>query len=171
MNRASSVASSSRPGKAVRDTSDNSTDNSTIIEIEAHIPTEPQEPTAPAPTPSTNTSNFGDPEDTGETVEEQRIGDQSCGSDDDDDDRIMSSPKADIRKLKGRENYDEWCVSAKSYLVIRNLWKYCQKDVTKATTAANERVISKIILMVEPGLYSYIKDTKSARIVWEGLIK
>lgn len=82
---------------------------------------------------------------------------------------VMSAPRASIDKLKGRENYDEWSVSARSYLVIRNLWKYCVSEPTARTAAAHERVISEIILMVESRLYSYIKNTGSAKTVWEGL--
>lgn len=80
--------------------------------------------------------------------------------------------KMAFEKLKGRENYDEWRVAAKSYLIIKELWKVLEKPWSpEESPEANALAISEITLLIEPSLYSYIKETKSAREVWDGIKK
>lgn len=78
-----------------------------------------------------------------------------------------------IEKLRGRENYDTWKISAKSYLVINGHW-------TCATTAPatgdtndrkllHEKALSELTLMIEPNFYSYIVDKTNAKDAWDAL--
>lgn len=77
-----------------------------------------------------------------------------------------------FEKLKGRENFDEWKISAKSSLIIKDLWKVIEKPWTpEESPKSNARAVSEITLMVDPTLYSYIKETKSAREVWDGIAR
>lgn len=60
-------------------------------------------------------------------------------------------------KLKGCSNFDEWKISAKSYLVIKGFWKLVNEEVDD--DEKNEKAVGEITLMVEPPLYSYIAQT------------
>lgn len=61
-----------------------------------------------------------------------------------------------IEKLRGRENYDTWKISAKSYLVINGYWKCATTAQTTGSTdsALYEKSLSELTLMIEPNLYS-----------------
>lgn len=86
----------------------------------------------------------------------------------------FGSGKATVNfpKLRGRENFDEWKPAAKSYLIIRKLWAIIEKPHSPDDyPESNATTISEITLMIEPSLYSYIKDTKSAKKVWDGITK
>lgn len=75
-----------------------------------------------------------------------------------------------IMKLKGRANYDEWKVAAKSYLIIKSLWSVVNEEVTDSPET-NQRAIGEITLLIEPTLYNYLIDSTSAKAVWDGLAK
>lgn len=82
----------------------------------------------------------------------------------------MNAGKAAISfdKLKGRSNFDEWKISAKSYLIIKKLWVVVSDVVDD--DEKNERAVGEITLMVEPSLYSYIPtEYGSAKEVWDKL--
>lgn len=70
-------------------------------------------------------------------------------------------------KLKGRENYDTWKVSAKSYLVIKKLWKHVESESTSADDDLMAR--SELNLMVEPVNYSFITNAETANAAWKSL--
>lgn len=75
-----------------------------------------------------------------------------------------------FEKLKGRANYDEWKVAAKSYLVLKKLWPVVS-TAHDESPETNETAISEITLMIDPSLYNYIIDSNSAKAVWDGLSK
>lgn len=63
-------------------------------------------------------------------------------------------------KLRGRENFDEWKVAARSYLIIHNLWKAVTGEhPADSSPEANAKAISQITLMVEPSIYNYIIES------------
>ena len=81
--------------------------------------------------------------------------------------------QARIEKLRGRENYDTWKISAKSYLVIRGLWNHVLVELA-ATANEKERendlkAQCEINLLIEKFNYSYIADCTSAKQVWDSL--
>lgn len=86
--------------------------------------------------------------------------------------KITSSSGAlTFDKLKGRENFDIWRVAAKSYLTIKGLWRVIEEEIgPDLWPITNARLTSEITLMIEPNLYNYIKETKSANEVWEGIV-
>lgn len=60
-------------------------------------------------------------------------------------------------KLRGRENFDEWKVAARSYLIINDLWKEVTGEHPPGDSPKlNQIAISQITLMVEPSIYNYI---------------
>lgn len=77
-----------------------------------------------------------------------------------------------IEKLKGRSNYDEWKVAAKSYLIIKNLYSVIEDDISpKDSPQTNARAISEITLLIDNSLFNYIEDSKSAKAVWDNLAR
>lgn len=82
----------------------------------------------------------------------------------------MNNGKAGIsfEKLKGRSNFDEWKISAKSYLIIKGLWSVVSDESDDEDK--NDRAVGEITLMVEPTLYSYIPTAyDNAKEVWDKL--
>lgn len=76
--------------------------------------------------------------------------------------------------LKGRENYDTWRIAAKSYLVIKGLWKFILKEPVeeKAEQVQEDlKAWSELNLLLDEGIYTYIADTTTAKAAWEALEK
>lgn len=103
---------------------------------------------------------FQDANDNGPTVAD--ITPDSAGS--------SGGRSPNIEKLRGRENFDSWKIAVRSYLVIRNLWMYIEysMDVDKYLRG-HTLTISELTLAIDPSLYSYIKPSRSAREVWQGI--
>lgn len=78
-----------------------------------------------------------------------------------------------FQKLKGRENFDTWKISAKSYLVIRKVWKCFNtelaEDATSAQKEENELAWSELSLLLDESILSYIADTTTAKGAWDAL--
>lgn len=75
-----------------------------------------------------------------------------------------------IEQLKGRENFDTWRTTAKSYLVIKGLWKFV--DVAAGTIVSgddNLRTISELTLLLDPVNYPYINEATTAAEAWANL--
>lgn len=79
-----------------------------------------------------------------------------------------------FHKLKGRDNYHNWKIAAKSYLVIKKLWSYILKepDVNKADEVEKDLTAwAELNLLLEENLYSYIASTTTAKAAWDALEK
>lgn len=76
-------------------------------------------------------------------------------------------------KLKGRENYDTWKISAKSYLVIKKVWKCIETGLADdASTQQKEDDLmawSELSLLVDESVYSHIANTTKAKQAWDAL--
>jgi len=86
----------------------------------------------------------------------------------------MSNDARTFSKLKGRENYDLWKISAKSYLVIRGLWSCISIEPTAGKTDEIEKdlkALSELTLLLDENVYSYISDTDTAKQAWIKLEK
>lgn len=85
----------------------------------------------------------------------------------------MTSKADRISKLKGRENYDTWKISAKSYLVIKKVWSCIEKglagDASSAQKEADQMAWSEIILLIDETIYSYVAETNTAKEAWDAL--
>lgn len=85
----------------------------------------------------------------------------------------MASLKINFEKLRGRENYDTWKISAKSYLTINGYWS-CTQSIPAAGAAdqiveKHMKALSELTLLIEPSCYSYIVDKENAREAWTAL--
>lgn len=85
----------------------------------------------------------------------------------------MNSPN--FPKLKGRENYQTWVVSARSYLTVKELWKYTQSTPSESADAAvlqkHERTLAELTLLIEPKCYSYIEGAANPKEAWDMINK
>lgn len=85
----------------------------------------------------------------------------------------MASERNRFSKLKGRENYGTWKLSAKSYLVIKKCWPCIEKglnsDATPAQKEADQLAWSELILLIDESVYSYMAETNTARDAWKSL--
>lgn len=84
---------------------------------------------------------------------------------------VMSSHQImHIPKLKGRENWDSWKIAAKSYLVIKGLWKTIEPTAGTSVNADDDlKARSELTLLLEPINYSYIVEEESAKNAWKKL--
>lgn len=75
-----------------------------------------------------------------------------------------------VPKLKGRENYPEWCFAAENFLILENM-EHCIKPVTrKIIEAADDaRTKAKLILTIDSSLYVHIKEVKTSLELWNKL--
>lgn len=85
----------------------------------------------------------------------------------------LSHENGRFSKLKGRENYDTWKISARSYLVIKKVWS-CMKttlaaNATQADKDADLLAWSELNLLLDESVYSYIADTTTAKAAWDAL--
>lgn len=85
----------------------------------------------------------------------------------------MASESNRFHKLKGRENYDTWKISAKSYLVIKKSWSCIENglasDASDEQRAVDLTAWSELILLIEESIYSYIAETTSVKEAWTAL--
>lgn len=82
--------------------------------------------------------------------------------------------KASFTKLKGRENYDNWKIAAKSYLVIKKLWKCILKEPDQNKTEEIEVDLTawaELNLLLDETVYSHIANTNTAKAAWDALEK
>ncbi|PNF17620.1 hypothetical protein B7P43_G07370 [Cryptotermes secundus] len=80
-----------------------------------------------------------------------------------------------IDKLKGWENYREWCFDIQNVLVIETVWAavsgYAVEDTTPASLKKqkNEKAKAIICLTLEPQVKSYVVQTTTAKEAWDTL--
>ena len=86
-----------------------------------------------------------------------------------------SKPFANIDKLKGRENYREWCFDIQNVLVIETVWSavsgYAAEDTTPASLKKqkDEKARAIICLTLEPQVKSYVVQTTTSKEAWDAL--
>lgn len=87
----------------------------------------------------------------------------------------MSSHSITFEKLKGRENFNIWKRSMKSYLVIKGLWKYTQTTLSTSATETDKendlKALSEMTLLIDPLVYSHINGKNTAKQAWNALEK
>lgn len=72
-----------------------------------------------------------------------------------------------VPKLTGRANYDEWAFAVENMLVLEGLNKCLVDDSPDSILVAKAK--AKLILTIDPSLYSHVKDAKTAKEVWINL--
>lgn len=80
-----------------------------------------------------------------------------------------------FERLRGRENFDIWKRHAKSYLVLKSVWKVVDKGLTSEASEKDqendERALALITLMVEPVIFSHIATAEKSKEAWDAIIK
>lgn len=80
-----------------------------------------------------------------------------------------------LERLKGRENYDTWKISARAALELFGLWGHIdgsdpEKDPIKLADG-QMKAKAKLTLMVDPVNYSHLQNAESAKDIWDNLSK
>lgn len=77
-----------------------------------------------------------------------------------------------VPKLKGRDNYSEWCFAAENFLVLEGM-KHCIKPEPgkEIASADDEKTKAKLIMTIDPSLYVHVKTVKSSKELWDKLRK
>lgn len=75
-----------------------------------------------------------------------------------------------VPKLKGRENYSDWCFAAENFLVLEGMVK-CIKPEPGTIPEATEdaRTKAKLILTIDPCIYVHIKNVRTSKELWDKL--
>lgn len=75
-----------------------------------------------------------------------------------------------VPKLKGRDNYSEWCFAAENFLVLEGM-KHCIKPEPRKEIASadDEKTKAKLIMTIDPSLYVHVKTVKSSKELWDKL--
>lgn len=80
-----------------------------------------------------------------------------------------------FEKLHGRENFDVWKQQAKSYLIIKGLWKTVESGVAENATESQKdtdcRASAEIYLMIDPSNYGIIAEKPTAKEAWDSLME
>lgn len=80
---------------------------------------------------------------------------------------------ADIPKLKGRENYEDWCFAVQNVLVLENMASAITErlPVSPTTSQTNEdaKAKAKLVLTIDPSLYVHIKHAATTYDLWNKL--
>lgn len=83
------------------------------------------------------------------------------------------SERLGFDRLKGRENFSEWKIGAKAYLISKGHWKYVKEALTESAEErlklADQKALAEIILLMDPSLYSYIENIDEAKKAWDKL--
>ncbi|XP_045451006.1 uncharacterized protein LOC123659887 [Melitaea cinxia] len=82
---------------------------------------------------------------------------------------------ANIPKLKGRENYEDWCFAVQNVLVLENMAHAIAEKLPASPTTSqiNEdaKAKAKLVLTIDPSLYVHIKHASTTFDLWIKLKK
>jgi hypothetical protein len=78
-----------------------------------------------------------------------------------------------VDKLGGVDGYKNWKFTMKMYLHCEDMWEYVtgEVDSTNFSVKIDEKVITRICLMLKPELYVHVNFAKTAMEAWDGLDK
>lgn len=85
---------------------------------------------------------------------------------------MNSNLLAEIEKLTGSTNYNDWKFAITAYLQHENLWKYVEGKEATAANLEDQNVIkarSKLRLSVDKSVYSYITEANTPKEIWDKL--
>lgn len=75
-----------------------------------------------------------------------------------------------VPKLKGRENYSEWCFAAENFLVLEGMVGCIKPEPDHPPVAADDaKTKAKLILTIDPALYVHIKNVRTSKELWNKL--
>lgn len=77
---------------------------------------------------------------------------------------------ANVPKLKGRENYDDWCFAAENVLVLEGMADAIKAPLPSSATPAQKaddlKAKAKLILTIDAALYVHIKQATTTYDLW-----
>lgn len=89
---------------------------------------------------------------------------------------MNSNYLANVPKLKGRENYDDWAFALENLLILEGADKYLKQEPTNTEAAASAvaattdaKTRAKVILTIDSSLYVHIKQAKTTKELWTTL--
>lgn len=84
---------------------------------------------------------------------------------------MASNYLVSVPKLKGRENYSEWCFAAENYLVLEGTLNSIKCEESKPAVSAeiDAKTRAKLILTIDPSIYVHIKEVASTKELWDKL--
>lgn len=73
-----------------------------------------------------------------------------------------------VDKLAGRLNYRAWAFAMRAYLEVEDLWDTVDAGEGEVSTDTKkvQKARGRIILAVEPEVYPYIEEAKTAKEAW-----
>lgn len=75
-----------------------------------------------------------------------------------------------VPKLKGRENFSEWCFAAENFLVLEGMVGCIKPEPGHPPVAADDaRTKAKLILTIDPALYVHIRSVTTSKELWDKL--
>ncbi|CAD7088053.1 unnamed protein product [Hermetia illucens] len=78
---------------------------------------------------------------------------------------LMSVPK-----LKGRENYSEWCFAAENFLVLEGIVGCIKPEHNVTPATADDSKTKAKVLTIDPALYVHIKNVATSKELWNKLM-
>ncbi|GBP63868.1 Retrovirus-related Pol polyprotein from transposon RE1; Endonuclease RE1 [Eumeta japonica] len=86
---------------------------------------------------------------------------------------MTSNYLANIPKLKGRENYEQWCFAVQNVLVLENMASAITQRLAASSTETQNsddaKAKAKLVLTIDPSLYVHIKHAATTYDLWEKL--
>lgn len=69
-----------------------------------------------------------------------------------------------VPKLRGRENFSEWCFAAENFLVLGGMVGCIKPEPGEPPAAADDaKTKAKLILTIDPTLYVHIKSVNTSK--------
>ncbi|CAH2001960.1 unnamed protein product [Acanthoscelides obtectus] len=83
---------------------------------------------------------------------------------------MSSSYLANVPKLKGRENFEDWAFAIENLLVLEGAEQFIKQEGTDAEARLlDARTRAKLALTVDSSLFVHIKETKTTKELWTKL--
>ncbi|CAH2100914.1 unnamed protein product [Euphydryas editha] len=80
---------------------------------------------------------------------------------------------ANVPKLKGRENYDDWCFAAENVLILEGMADAIKKPLAETATSVQKaedmKAKAKLVLTIDASLYIHIKQCATTFDLWRTL--
>ncbi|CAH2104034.1 unnamed protein product [Euphydryas editha] len=76
---------------------------------------------------------------------------------------MSASYSINVPKLRGRENYDDWAFAVENYMILEGVGL---NDAITLTDMEDKKARAKIIMTIDPSLYTHIKNEKTVRDLW-----
>lgn len=76
---------------------------------------------------------------------------------------------ANVPKLKGKANYNEWAFAAENRLILEGKLNFSKTEGVDANIAEDAMTKAKLILTIDPPLYVHVKSANTTKELWHKL--